>query len=82
MLGADEARLLQLFSLLQREMNDPAVAILADWLPPSAVRLAARVGGALAVALRDGALIVPLRHREAAVCHRWADAAPGVVLVH
>jgi hypothetical protein len=38
--GRDEARFLQLLSLLQRDRVEEAVAILAEWLPPAALRLA------------------------------------------
>jgi hypothetical protein len=39
-LGKDEAWLLQLASLLQRERLEEAAAVLGEWLPPSALRMA------------------------------------------
>jgi hypothetical protein len=65
-LGADEAWLLQLVSLLQRHRVTPAMAILADWLPATAARIALAPAQRFAMALGAGALIVPLRHVEAA----------------
>lgn len=85
MLGQDEARLLQLISLFQHKRLEPAEEVLAEWLPPAAVRLAERVGLALAAALTAASLIVPLRHAQAAEYHRLAPTAhamPGLFLVH
>ena len=85
MLGRDEGRLLQLISLFQRDRRELAVSLLAAWLPAAAVRLAERVGQALAAALAAGNLIVPLRHAEAAEYRRSAlsaHATPGLALLH
>jgi hypothetical protein len=84
MLGADEARLLQLISLLQRDRLVPAVEILADFLPPAAVRLARQVGKVLADILLSANLSIPLRHAEAAAYLSFAPnahATPGLALV-
>jgi hypothetical protein len=84
MLGSDEARLLQLISLLQRDRHGPAADILADFLPPTAVRLALRVSQVLAATLATAGLIVPLRHAEAAAYLSLAPSAhatPGLALM-
>lgn len=75
-LGSDEARLLQLISLFQRDRPEPAAAILGDWLAPTATRLAQTQAKALASALKLAGLIIPLRHACAATAS-WADHAPG-----
>jgi hypothetical protein len=83
-LGRDEGRLLRLISLLQRDRRVEASAVLADLLPPAAVRLAARAAGVLAAALAEAGLLVPLRHAEAAALHRLAacaHATPGLALL-
>jgi hypothetical protein len=83
-LGRDEGLLLRLISLMQRDRLVEASAILAEWLPAAAVRLAAREAGALAAALAEAGLIVPLRHAEAAVVSRLAvcaHATPGLALL-
>lgn len=82
-LAQDEARLLQLTSLLQQRRAEMAMAILAEWLPPAAARLALAPARQLAAALTMGGLTVPLRHEEAADIVRavgtYADR--GLVLV-
>lgn len=65
-LGDDEGLLLQLMSLIQHDRALLGSAILADWLEPSAARLALPPARALARALVDGRLVIPLRHSEAA----------------
>jgi hypothetical protein len=83
-LGHDEGLLLRLISLMQRDRLVEASTILAEWLPTAAVRLAAREAGALAAALAQAGLIVPLRHAEAAVVSRLAacaHATPGLALL-
>lgn len=81
-LGEDEARLLQLVSLLQRQRRAGAGAILADWMPATAVRMAMAPACVLAAGLAEAHLVVPLRHAEAAAI---AQAAPhgdrGLLLV-
>jgi hypothetical protein len=83
-LGRDEGMLLRLISLLQRDRTVEAAAVLAEWLPPAGVRLAAREAGMLAMALAGAGLMVPLRHVEAAELSRLAacaHATPGLVLL-
>jgi hypothetical protein len=83
-LGRDEGLLLQLVSLLQRDEIAPAEAVLADWLPAAAARLALPPVRAFAAALATAGLTVPRRHAEAAVVHRsasYAHAAPGLALL-
>jgi hypothetical protein len=83
-LGRDEGKMLHLVSLLQRDRMVEAVAVLGDWLPPAAVRLAARHASAFAAGLAHAGLVVPLRHAQAAVVSRltaYAHAAPGLALL-
>ena len=83
-LGRDEGMLLRMISLLQRDRAVEAASVLAEWLPPAGVRLAAREAGALAAALAGAGLIVPLRHVEAAALPRLAacaHATPGLALL-
>jgi hypothetical protein len=83
-LGRDEGLLLRLISLLQRARRAEASVVLADVLPPAAVRLAARAACVLAAAFAEAGLIVPLRHAEAATLDRLAacaHATPGLVLL-
>jgi hypothetical protein len=83
-LGRDEGMLLRLISLLQRDRAVEASSVLAEWLPPAAVRLAAREAEVLAAALAGAGLIVPLRHVEAAALSRLAacaHATPGLALL-
>lgn len=65
-LGEDEGFLLQLMSLLQRERIAAASAILADWLPSAAARMALLPARGFALALVDAGLPIPVRHAEAA----------------
>jgi hypothetical protein len=84
-LGEDEAWLLQLIGLLQRGDTGSAAAILDDWLPPAAARIAFAPAHDLALAMIEGELRIPHRHAEAAVVHRLAPAAHatrGLALVH
>jgi hypothetical protein len=71
-LGQDEAWLLQLVSLLQRDRLGEAAAVLEEWIPPAARRMAMLPAKGFADALSGAGLRIPLRHREAA-----AIAAPG-----
>jgi hypothetical protein len=83
-LGRDEGMLLRLISLLQRDRVVEAASVLAEWLPPAGVRLAAREAEILADALAGAGLIVPLRHVEAAALPRLAvcaHATPGLALL-
>jgi hypothetical protein len=83
-LGTDEAWLLQLVMVLQRARRLEAVAILAEWLPPAAARVAMMPALGFAGALAAAGLVVPPRHSEAAEIHRRVPAAQirGCELVH
>jgi hypothetical protein len=72
-LGEDEAWLLQLISALQQERRLEAAAILADWLPVTAVQLATRLALGVARAMAGVGLVVPRRHCEAASPHRLVE---------
>jgi hypothetical protein len=74
-LGGDEGFLLQLLSLLQRERTEAAAAILGDWLPPAAARLALLPAKGFAAALMEGGLSIPVRHAEAASADYLGAAA-------
>jgi hypothetical protein len=65
-LSHDEGRLLQMISLFQHGRGEAAEAVLDEWLPPSALRLAAASAQTLAQAMARADLIVPWRHAEAA----------------
>ena len=83
-LGRDEGMLLRLISLMQRDRMVEASAILADWLPPAAVRLVTRDTRTVAAAFAQADLVVPLRHAEAASWSRLAacaHATPGLALL-
>jgi hypothetical protein len=83
-LGRDEGMLLRLISLMQRDRMVEARAILADWLPPAAVRLVVGDARVLAAAFAQAELIVPLRHAEAASrlsLAACAHATPGLALL-
>jgi hypothetical protein len=83
-LGRDEGLLLRLVSLVQHDRLVEASALLADWLPRAAVRLAVRDACVLADALAQAGLVVPLRHAEAAALARLAacaHATPGLALL-
>lgn len=66
-LSPDEARLLEALAWLQRDVTPPAEAALADWLPPSAVRLSFGAARGLALALLAAECPLPRRS--------WAFAA-------
>lgn len=70
-LGEDEAWLLQLVSLLQRNHAVAAQTILTQWLPPAAVRLAARFAAGFAATLRTAGLVVAPRPALSALGHRF-----------
>ncbi len=82
-LGYDEGRLLQLVSLFQHGRPEAGEAVLGDWLPPTAQRLAASPAEGLAAALLQGGLVVPWRGRQptAAIAAHQVHANPGLVLV-
>jgi len=81
-LGADEARLLQLISLLQHDRPEAAEAILGDWLAPTARRLAASQACMMATALKAAGLTIPWRHAEAAAMRRLDRIDSGLALLH
>ncbi len=82
-MGADEGRLLQLMSFLQRGRAGGGESILKEWLPATVARLALPAAQVLADALAEVGLRVPLRHAEAAFGDRFArvTADRGVALV-
>ena len=64
-LGADEARMLQLIGLLQRDGHESAAAILADWIPAAAVRIGM-------VAAHDFAAALDALDRSIELSPSWA----------
>ncbi len=79
-LSRDEAGLLQVIGLLQRQRHADAAALLAAWLPPAAVRLAMSPSQALAAAMAQVRLIIPLRRADAAnAAHFYPDR--GLALI-
>jgi hypothetical protein len=64
-LGQDEAWFLQHLGALQFDQRIEARAILEDWMPPGAARMALEPAQGLADALTQAGLILPLREREA-----------------
>jgi len=60
-LAGDEGRLLQAVSLVQTGGTETAAAILADWLPPAAARLAMAPLSRLAAAMAAAGLVIPGR---------------------
>lgn len=60
-LTEDEARLLCAVACLQRERGHDAALLLADWLPPAAVRIATDYAFGLATALSEARLTLPQR---------------------
>ena len=84
-LGEDEAWLLQLISLLQRDRVIEAVAILEHWLPRAAARIAYAHAGSFAAAMAGAKLIVPHRppsEAAAAPLPQQPRAHPALALVH
>jgi hypothetical protein len=81
-LGRDEGRLLQIVSLFQHRRPGAAAAVLGDWLPPAAQRLAAVPAEGLARALGEAGLLLPWRHLAAVgPMDHQARANPGLSLV-
>jgi hypothetical protein len=60
-LGEDEAALLRLFGLLQRNREREAGRILTAWLAPAAVRIVLAPASMVAQAMADAGLDLPLR---------------------
>ena len=82
-LGADEGALLRLVSLLQYDRVCLATMILADWLQPTAARMAMLPARGLAEALAHGGLAIPLRHGrvDVALSSPPPRVDPGFALV-
>lgn len=83
-LGRDEAALLTLVSALQKCRPANAQAILADWLPPAAIRFALPAAEGLAAALAKAGLVVAPRCATADLLRSRAPALyanPGLGLV-
>lgn len=66
-LGEDEGRFLQAVQLLQARCYDEALATLADWLPPAALRKAILPLRALARCLGEAGLTLPDRRSRPAL---------------
>jgi hypothetical protein len=82
-LGEDEAWMLQLVSLLQRDRIVEAAAILEHWLPRAAARIAFAHAGSFAAAMAGAGLIVPHRPPVAqAALPEPARVRPQLALVH
>lgn len=82
-LSPDEGRLLQLVSLFQHGRPDAGEAVLGEWLPPAAQRLAAAPADGLGRALSQAGLVVPWRHAEAACLPTSARGYDrGLIQVH
>jgi hypothetical protein len=60
-LGRDEAKLLRMTALHQHGLLSAAAAILHEWLPPAAARMAGMPALGLAFALDRGGLRIPRR---------------------
>ena len=82
-LGLDEGIFLQALSHLQQRREASAANLLADWMPPAAVRLAMPHARTLARLLLDRGLLLD-RHRNAAppAPALLACADPGLTLLH
>jgi len=84
-LGSDEARFLQAIALTQHDRAGEAALVLADWLPPAALRAAMGPVVALASALSAKRLRVPLRHASVVMpgdLRIPVNAGRGLSLVH
>jgi hypothetical protein len=84
-LGEDEAWLLQLVSLMQRDRVVEAAAILEHWLPRAAARIGFAHAGSFAAAMAGAKLIVPHRPPSEAVAAPLPEqprARPALALVH
>lgn len=80
-LTEDEARFLCVVALLQRERGHDAALLLADWLPPAAVRIAADQASGLAAALAEAGLSLPPRRPRTAEAGRFIHR-PVLHLLH
>lgn len=81
-LSEDEGRLLQMVGLLQRRRTEAAEALLGDWIPPAAVRLAIPALQSLAFAMANVGLSVPPRIVPDTAPPLSAQANPGLHLLH
>lgn len=83
-LGQGEALLLQTICLLQHERTDEAEAMLSQWLPPGASRIAMQQAQRFGRALASANLAIPMRHSEAALMDlsRQPTFDRGVALLH
>jgi hypothetical protein len=81
-LGADELRLLRILALMQRERDADAAALLADCLPPVALRMAMLPARGLAMALLQGGLLLPLRETTAMAATAPPCDDRGLALLH
>jgi hypothetical protein len=82
-LGEDEAWLLQLVSLMQRDRVIEAAAILEHWLPRAAARIAFAHVGSFAAAMASARLVVPHRPGVAAATSAVGQThRPALALVH
>ncbi|MFN4283323.1 MAG: hypothetical protein ACK4NA_11845 [Alphaproteobacteria bacterium] len=81
-LTEDEARLLCAIGCLQRERAHDAALLLADWLPPAAVRIATDYACGLATALAEARLTLPERSANPATPapRRFIHATPLTVM--
>ncbi|WP_428246454.1 hypothetical protein [Ferrovibrio sp.] len=83
-LSRDEGLFLQLISHLQQGRADLAAAVLGQWLPPAAVRVALEPAEALAEAMAGAGLVMPRRRALDAtdqVLHSL-HGGPQLVWVH
>jgi hypothetical protein len=81
-LGEDEAWLLQLVSLMQRDRVIEAAAILEHWLPRAAARIAFAYVGSFAAAMAGAHLVVPHRPGLEAASAMPQVHRPALALVH
>jgi hypothetical protein len=77
-LSSDEGRFLQILYLFQHQPDWQAEAMLENWLPPAASRLAASPAISLAGALEQSGLQIPLRDAAPAVTATQVGASRGL----
>lgn len=78
-LAGDEAAFLCMTALHQRGRIGEAAAILLDWLPPAATRMAAMPALSLAFALQRGGLFLPLRREQSSAWTSPPDRGLGLL---
>ena len=81
-LGEDEAWMLQLVSLLQRDQMVEAAAILEHWLPRAGARVAFAYAVEFAAAMAGAGLLVPHRPGSIVATVHGVRTAPSLALVH